>query len=112
MFKIFSKSKKTADAAKSFGLGNALKQFFTHKKLDVNFIDELEELLIISDIGIEATSQIIENFKQQKFVKDIDLETVKKFLAKEIENILQPFEAKLELNENHLPQVLILFQQD
>ena len=107
MFKIFSKSKKTQNSTPSFSFGNALKQFFTHKKLDTNFIDELEELLIISDIGVEATSQIIENFQQQKFTKDIDFETVKKFLAKEIENILQPCEAKLELDETHLPQVLI-----
>jgi fused signal recognition particle receptor len=107
MFKIFSKSKKTQDPNFTFGIGKALKQFFTHKKLKTNFIEELEELLIINDIGVEASAQIINNFQQQKFVNDIDLETVKKFLAYEIQNILQPCEAKLELDETHRPQVLI-----
>ncbi len=107
MFKFFSKSKKTQDPNFTFGIGNALKQFFTHKKLKTNFIEELEELLIINDIGVEASAKIINNFQQQKFVNDIDLETVKKFLAYEIQNILQPCEAKLELDETHRPQVLI-----
>ncbi len=107
MFKIFSRNKNKQNPISSFGLGNALKQFFTHKKLGENFIEELEDLLITSDIGAEASAQIIGNFQKQKFVKDIDLESVKKFLAKEIEDILLPCEGKLEFDENIHPQILI-----
>ncbi len=107
MFKFFSKSKKNQNLNNNFSLADSLKKFFTHKKLSANFLEDLEDLLIISDIGAEASAQIINNFSQTKFVKDVDLETIKKFLAKEIEEILKPCETKLEFDENNLPKVII-----
>jgi fused signal recognition particle receptor len=107
MFKFFSKSKKNPDLKNNFLLADSLKKFFTHKKLSENFLEDLEDLLIASDIGAQASAQIIDNFAKTKFQKNIDLETVKKFLAKEIEEILLPCQAKLEINEKNLPQIFI-----
>lgn len=105
MFKIFSKSNtKTTITSK---LADALKQIFSQSKISANFLEELEDLLILNDIGSEASSQIIKNFQQKKFDKNIDLETLKKFLCDEIKEIVKPCEAKLELDEKNLPQVLI-----
>lgn len=105
MFKIFSKSDtKTSITSK---LADALKQIFTQSKISANFLEELEDLLILNDLGSEASSQIIKNFQQKKFDKNIDLETLKKFLCDEIKEIVKPCQARLELDENNLPQVLI-----
>lgn len=105
MFKIFSKT--TEKQSIGSRLGNSLKQFFLQQKLPDNFIEELEDILILSDIGSEASSQIIKNFQQKKFDKNIDFETVKKFLASEIEAILKPCQSSISFDELHSPKVII-----
>ena len=69
MFKIFSKSKITENIF-SGNLTQKISKIFTHKKLDLSTIEELEDLFIISDIGAETTNKIIENLKKQKFSKE------------------------------------------
>lgn len=105
MFKFFSSSniKKTISSK----LSSALMQFFSQKKLADNFLEELENLLLINDIGVEASTQIIDNFRKKKFDKNIDFDSLKAFLVEELYSILKPCEAKLELSPNHLPQVIV-----
>lgn len=38
---------------------------FQHKKINDNFLDELEEILITSDMGVETTMDIIEYIKEE-----------------------------------------------
>ena len=38
---------------------------FQHKKIDDDFLDELEEILITSDMGVETTMDIIEYIKEE-----------------------------------------------
>jgi fused signal recognition particle receptor len=101
---FFSKSKIGGVSNK---LSTAISQIFTHKKLDDETLDSLEETLILSDIGAEVSAEIIKNLKAKKFEKNIDEIEIKKFLSSEIEKILKPCEAKLQLNESLKPQVII-----
>ena len=39
--------------------------FSAFRKVDEEFLDELEEALIMSDIGMETSVKIIENLRQQ-----------------------------------------------
>ena len=51
MFNFFSKSKKTgAELSKTSKISAAISQIFSHKKLDSEILDELEESLILADI--------------------------------------------------------------
>lgn len=104
MFRIFSKSKPTAFASK---ISAAIAQIFTHKKLDNETLEKLEESLIISDMGNEAVSEILQNLRDKKFEKNISAEEIKSFLINEIVKILKPCEKFLNLDESHRPQVII-----
>ena len=110
MFNIFSKSKITENIF-SGNLTQKISQIFTHKKLDLSTIEELEDLFITSDIGAETTNKIIENLKKQKFSKekitDSDFFEVKKFLQNEILKILEPCQKALELDFTKSPIVII-----
>ena len=110
MFNIFSKSKITENIF-SGNLTQKISQIFTHKKLDLSTIEELEDLFITSDIGAETTNKIIENLKKQKFSKekitDSDFFEVKKFLQNEILKILEPCQKALELDFIKSPIVII-----
>jgi fused signal recognition particle receptor len=107
-FGLFSKSKISGELAASSGkISSAISQIFTHKKIDTTTLEELEEALILSDMGAEVAAEIISHLKTKKFEKNIDAIEIKKFLAAEIEKILKPCEASLNLDESKLPQVII-----
>jgi fused signal recognition particle receptor len=84
-------------AVNKFNLSSSIREIFTHKKLDENFLNELEEALIATDVGCETSRKIIANFSAKKFDKNLSEEELKKFLAKEIESILTPCKQRLEL---------------
>ena len=107
-FKIFSKSKiENQLESRSDNLSAKIARIFTHKKLDDLAIDDLEEILIMSDVGNDSTSEIINHLRAKKFEKNIDIFEVKKFLAEEIARILKPCESQLNFDDAKKPQVII-----
>ncbi len=107
-FKLFAKSKITDQLKNSsHKLSQAITQIFTHKSLDEQTLQDLEDSLIINDLGSDFASEIIANIKKQKFEKNIDINLVKKIIASEIEKILLPCEATINLDETKKPQVII-----
>lgn len=108
LLRFFSKSDVSSKlSTSSTRISAAITQLFTHKKIDAATIEQLEEVLIESDVGISVASLLAQKLRQQKFEKDVDATEVKKFLAAEIEKILQPCEAALDLDESHKPQIVI-----
>ena len=109
-FKLFSKS-SINDQLKnsSHRLSQAITQIFTHRQLDSQTIEELEETLILSDLGADFTTEIINNLKKQKFEKNIDLNSIKDFLSTEIEKILKPCESTIKINDNNTKPYIIVF---
>jgi fused signal recognition particle receptor len=103
MFSFFSKNKISQNFGKISG---AISQIFTHKKLNEETLEELEETLILNDLGVESASQIIENLRAKKFDKNISQNEVKDFLRSEIIKIIQPCQKTLETS-NQTPQVII-----
>jgi fused signal recognition particle receptor len=77
------------------GFVGRIEQVFKTSKIDDATIDEFEEILITSDMGMEATMDIIENLREEvRSGKVKDYEGVKEFLKKEMLKILglpQPF---------------------
>ncbi|MDA0901981.1 MAG: signal recognition particle-docking protein FtsY [Proteobacteria bacterium] len=107
-FKIFSKTKIKDQLVKSSSkISSGISQIFTQKKLDNDTLEELEDLLLISDIGVKGASEIINNFKSRKFGKEIAIEEVKEALAEEIAAILLPCQKTLEVKPELKPQVII-----
>jgi fused signal recognition particle receptor len=108
IFKLFSQS-KISDQLKNTSqkISQAISQIFTHKKLDEETLQDLLDALIINDLGSEFSQDLIENIKKNKFEKNIDILEIKKFIAHEIEKILKPCEAKLEIETNKTPFVII-----
>ena len=81
---------------------------FTKRKLDDEMLEELEELLITSDLGAATAAKIVAGFSKNKFDKEIAPDEVKKELAGEIAKILQPVTKKLELDASKSPEVIML----
>ena len=72
--------------------------FSNFRKVDEDFLEELEEALIMSDIGIETSTKIIDNLRTRiKKEKIEDEEQVKEALREEIEKILEISDNSLKL---------------
>lgn len=111
MISIFSKLKQGLSKT-SNKISINIDKIFYKKKLDAGTLEELEELLISSDMGVLVVTKIIKEFKAAKFDKaivdkEIDSEEVKESLAKLIEEQLSKSEMPFTLNENKLNVILV-----
>ena len=81
--------------------------FSNFRKVDEEFLDELEEILIMSDIGMETSIKIINNLRERiKKEKLQDEEDVKKALREEMQKILDVTDINLHLNTK--PSVILV----
>ena len=86
---------------------NKLGNIFSSKKINEESLLELEELLLISDIGIETVDKIINKLKIEKFSREFDLAEIKSKLAVIILDIIRPFQEKLPIIEADKPSVIV-----
>lgn len=89
-------------------LTGGLSDIFIKKKVDEQTLEELEELLITSDLGIKASSKIIDNFAKRRLNKDITDEEIKAELSSDIEAILKPCEQTLQIDNSKKPFVILM----
>lgn len=93
-------SRLTGGLSKSTNrLGQGISDIFTKRKLDEDSLQDLEDLLISSDLGPKTAAAVIAEFSKQKFDKDIEPHEVRMALAKIIEEILTPVTHKLEITK-------------
>ena len=95
--------KKSADR-----LGEGLKAVLTHRKLDQATLDQLEELLITSDLGVGLAASLTATLARQRLGQDVTLEEVKAFLAAAIEAILLPVAHPLIPEKKRKPHVVLV----
>ncbi|MFA9423848.1 MAG: signal recognition particle-docking protein FtsY [Sedimentibacter sp.] len=81
---------------------------FQHKKIDEEFLEELEEILITSDMGYETTMAIIEYIKGETRKNKIeDTSEIKNLIKKYLINMLEEHEAEV-IVENQQRVILIV----
>ncbi len=81
--------------------------FSNFRKVDEEFLDELEEVLIMSDIGMDTSIKIISNLRERiKKEKIQDEEDVKQALREEMQKILDITDISLHLNTK--PSVILV----
>ena len=88
--------------------GGKLKTIFSRGKVDDELLEELETLLLTSDVGIEATTHLLDELK--KAAKRDKLETpeaIQRALAKALLDTLKPLEQPLDVT-THKPFVIMI----
>lgn len=81
--------------------------FSNFRKVDEDLLDELEEALIMSDVGANTSSMIIENLRQRIKRENIkDEEGVREALRQEIQDIFAKTDSELHLNTK--PSVILV----
>jgi len=85
-----------------------ISQVFTNKKLDDDTIQDLEDVLIQADLGVETAMKITDTLSAQKFGKEVSEQEVREVMASEIEKILEPVAMDLDLDLDHQPHVILV----
>ena len=89
-------------------LSDNITAIFTKRRLDEAALEELEEILIASDLGTEVARRVIENFRRTRFGKEVTDEEVRQSLAEEIAAILTPVAQPLRLDPAKRPHVMLV----
>lgn len=81
--------------------------FSSFRKVDEELLEELEEILIMSDIGVETSTEIISNLRERiKKEKINDEDGVKKALKQEMQEILDEVDNSLKLDTT--PSIILV----
>jgi len=81
---------------------------FTKRKLDADTLEELEELLIQADLGVETAMRITAALAKDRHDKEISPEEVRAVLASQVELALAPVAKPLRIEGNHRPHVVLV----
>ncbi len=89
-------------------LSGGITSVFVKRRLDNEALEELEELLIASDLGTDAAKRVIAAFRRSRFGKEVTDTEVKLALAEEIAAILEPVATPLDLDTTLRPHVILV----
>lgn len=89
-------------------LTTGIGDLFTKRKLDDEALEELEDLLIMSDMGIATASKIVAGIRKTRFGKDISTEELKACLVEQIVPILEPVTKPLDVATGRKPHVVLV----
>jgi len=95
-------------ARTSAQLGSQITALFTKRKLDEETLQDLEDLLIQADLGVETALRITDTLSSERYGKDVSGEDVSRIMAGEITKVLMPVARPLELDLSHKPHVILV----
>ncbi len=89
-------------------LSSGIGAIFTKRKLDDATLEELEDLLITADLGVPATTRIIEALSKGRYNQEISDDEVRAVLAEEICQTLEPLEVPLTIHPGRKPHIVLM----
>ena len=90
-------------------IGSGFLNFFRGKKIDDELFEELEEQLLISDLGMPTTTKIINNLTQHATKQQLkDAELLYQQLKLELADVLKPVAQPLEIDTTKNPYVILM----
>ncbi|MBL8584911.1 MAG: signal recognition particle-docking protein FtsY [Rhizobiaceae bacterium] len=80
----------------------------TKRKLDEDTLQELEDVLLRADLGMETAIRITDALSSGRYGRDVSEGEVRTVMAQEIGKVLQPVALPLELDLAHKPHVILV----
>ena len=77
-------------------------------KLDIADLEDIEDALIMADLGVDASARLAEGLKKRSYPDGVNPETLAQALADELAAILAPVEKPLEVSGAHKPHVILM----
>lgn len=101
--KLFGGFRRTSDR-----LGENISGLFTKAALDEQTLDEIEEALILTDLGPRMAARIRERLAEGRYNRELTEDYLREIIAEEIEKVLQPVAKPLEIDAFPRPHVILV----
>jgi len=95
-------------ARSSTKIGGGITGIFTKRRLDDEALQELEELLIASDLGWGLAKEATTRLRHAKFNQEVSPDEIRETLARIIEPFLLPVEQPFKLDPANKPTVILV----
>ncbi|SNY90601.1 fused signal recognition particle receptor [Cohaesibacter sp. ES.047] len=93
----------------SGALGEGISSIFTKRKLDDDTIQELEDILIQADLGVETAMTITDRLSEGRYNKEVSNLEVQEILADEVDKVLSAVAKPLEITKpDNGPHVILM----
>ncbi len=102
----FTRLKKGLNASSS-KLAGGIGDIFTKRKLDNETLQELEDLLITSDIGVATAGKLVQDLRAARFGKDVSGDEVRLALARAVAALIGKAEKPIDV-EGRKPFVILV----
>jgi fused signal recognition particle receptor len=89
-------------------LEKGITEIFGRRKLDDASLEELEELLIASDMSVGIAAEVTEKLRRTRFNQSVAPEEVRGALAEEVARLLEPVAKPLKLDPAKQPHVVLV----
>jgi fused signal recognition particle receptor len=101
--KLFGGFRRTSDR-----LGENISGLFTKAALDEQTLDEIEEALILTDLGPRMAARIRDRLAEGRYNRELTEDYLREIVAEEIEKVLQPVAIPLEIDAFPRPHVILV----
>ena len=92
----------------SASISSAISDLVSKRRLDAATIEELEELLIRADLGVDTAARIAAAIGEGRYDKQVSDAEVKAILASEVEKVLAPVAKPLAIDTTAAPFVILV----
>jgi len=95
-------------AQSSRSLTTGITDVFTKRKLDATTLEELEDVLIGADLGVDMAGRVSKAVAQGRYQKEIDSREVRRILAREVAKVLEPVAIPFRFDHRRKPFVILV----
>ena len=89
-------------------LNEGINTIFLRRRLDDAALDELEELLIASDMGLGVAAEVVESLRSTRFNQEVAPDEVRAALAEEVIRLVEPVMRPLRVDPAKKPFVILV----
>jgi len=89
-------------------LTTGIADIFTKRRLDDDALEEFEDLLITSDLGVTTAAKLGAELSRTRFDKEVEPAEIQEFIASEVAKILEPVAKPLVIDACKKPHVILV----
>jgi fused signal recognition particle receptor len=89
-------------------LNDGINAIFNRRLLDDEALEELEELLISSDMGTGVAGEVTESLRRTRFNQEVSVEEVRAALAEQVIRLVEPVTRPLRIDRMRKPFVILV----
>ena len=89
-------------------LSDGISGIFSGRKLDDAALEDLEDLLITSDLGVGTAAKLSAELARTRFDKEVSADDIRKALSAQVTAILEPVAKPLTIDPSHRPHIILV----